>query len=194
MKTIISNEVLNRKGFTLVELMIVVAIIGILASVAIPNYQKYQAKARQTEAKINLSAAYTAELSFAAENSTYTVCLQQIGYAPTGSKIFYNIGFSSNTSTCGPAGGQDCQIYSGWGATTVSCSAGPTVSWYAATIRAYTGTSAPALGIIGDIPTTAVATSTFTIGAGGSVSSSTAGIDQWTIDNNRNLINTTSAL
>ena len=45
------EAVRNRQGFSLTELMIVVAIIGILAVIAIPNFLKYQARAKQSEAK-----------------------------------------------------------------------------------------------------------------------------------------------
>ena len=61
----------NKKGFTLIELMIVVAIIGILAAIAIPNFLKFQAKSKQSEAKTNLKAVYTAETSYFGENNTY---------------------------------------------------------------------------------------------------------------------------
>jgi len=61
----------NEKGFTLIELMIVVAIIGILAAVAIPNFLRYQAKSMQSEARVLLSGIYTSETAYFAENNTY---------------------------------------------------------------------------------------------------------------------------
>ncbi|MBC62481.1 MAG: hypothetical protein CMP11_08485 [Zetaproteobacteria bacterium] len=61
----------NIKGFSLVELMVVIAIIGILSSLAIPRFRVFQAKARQTEAKTNLSYIYTLETSYQGDYDTY---------------------------------------------------------------------------------------------------------------------------
>ena len=61
----------KQEGFTLIELMIVVAIIGILAAIAIPNFLQYQMKSRQSEAKTNLQAIKTSEVSFQAERGCF---------------------------------------------------------------------------------------------------------------------------
>jgi type IV pilus assembly protein PilA len=86
----------KQNGFTLVELMVVVAIIGILSAVAIPNFQKYQARAKTSEGKLQLASIYTAEASFFADFNMYATCLSYMGYNPAGEAAsrFYTTGFN----------------------------------------------------------------------------------------------------
>ena len=63
-----------QQGFTLIELMIVVAIIGILAAVAIPAYQDYTAKAQASEAYVLLSGLKTPLAELAASLGTTAAC------------------------------------------------------------------------------------------------------------------------
>lgn len=84
----------NQKGFSLIELMIVVAIIGILAAIAIPNYQNFQKKARQSEAKNQLGGIYTAEKAYFADALGYSDNLIRVNYIPEGD-ILYNSGFNT---------------------------------------------------------------------------------------------------
>ena len=87
----------KTKGFTLIELMIVVAIIGILAAIAIPNFLRYQAKSKQTEAKANLGAIFTSEVSYKAERDTYTK-RGNLDWAPTG-KTRYSYSVTNAAAT-----------------------------------------------------------------------------------------------
>ena len=74
----------NRKGFTLVELMIVVAIIGILASIAIPNFVDMQYRAKRSELPMNVDGIKTAQLAYEASNDAFV----QVGsFHPHGTSI-----------------------------------------------------------------------------------------------------------
>jgi type IV pilus assembly protein PilA len=95
---------LKQNGFTLVELMVVVAIIGLLSAVAIPNFQKYQARTKTAEAKLHLSSIYTAEQSFYATYNIYLTCLRYMGYDPQEEAFsrYYSTGFRES-ATVDPA-------------------------------------------------------------------------------------------
>ena len=120
------QRIRNRKGFTLVELMIVVAIIGILAAIAIPNFLQFRLKAKTSEAKSNLGAIRSTEVAYFAEWDFYVgnqpstptgdrtgmpnkvtwdiaTRFSILGFAPEGS-VFYDYGLTGadfNDSSAG---------------------------------------------------------------------------------------------
>jgi type IV pilus assembly protein PilA len=110
----------NEQGFTLVELMVVVAIIGILSAVAIPNFQKYQAKSKTSEAKLQLTSAYTAQEAFYADYGMYSNCLAYMGYDPSNeaAQRYYAVGINvtaavdatpyADATSAGLTGSGDC--------------------------------------------------------------------------------------
>lgn len=95
---------MRSSAFTLIELMIVVAIVAFLSALAVPHYFKYQAKARQTEVAINLASLHTAQQAYFAEHGTYSAVLwgeNGIGWKPEGYKgggkqenFYYTYGFN----------------------------------------------------------------------------------------------------
>lgn len=82
-------------GFTLIELMIVVAIIGILAAIAIPNFTRFQAKSKQSEAKMNLKAIFTAAKSYFAERDSYGSSFSDIYFFSEANRR-YTYGYGSD--------------------------------------------------------------------------------------------------
>src|SRR3989337_2682194 len=102
-KTINKMQTDKEKGFTLIELMIVVAILGILAAIAIPNFMRFQAKSKQSEAKSNLGAIGTTAEAFRSENDTYVATWAQLGWAPQGTTryAYYYSGYQTAISSSG---------------------------------------------------------------------------------------------
>jgi prepilin-type N-terminal cleavage/methylation domain-containing protein len=99
------NKIRNSKGFTLIELMIVVAIIGILAAIAIPNFMNYQCKSKQSEAKQALGTiaknqeAYLAEFDVYANAADDDAIAEKLGYASKGSPRYtYAVTGTDNTA------------------------------------------------------------------------------------------------
>lgn len=100
-----------KQGFTLIELMIVVAIVSFLSAVAIPQCFKYQARAKQAEAAVFLASLHTAEVSYYAQHTEYTDNLageHGLGWKPEGylgggkqEKFYYTYGFNSSDSAEG---------------------------------------------------------------------------------------------
>lgn len=89
-----------KKGFTLVELMVVIVIIGILAALAIPRFLGATNKTKATEFKPILKQIYTLEEAYKQENPSGKYgTLQAIGFDSPGANAYFNYGQGKNVVT-----------------------------------------------------------------------------------------------
>ena len=183
-----------RKGFTLVELMIVVAVIGVLAALAIPNYIRFQAKSKQAEVKGNLKAAFTCERAYYQDKSTYTSCNMKIGFAPErGNRYRYTLNTTTRVDeTCNTtesratASGTSLPTDGDILADTFKYGTGPGITAANAAPPAPTYTPSVPSGttltvqndLVGVVPNVADAAGTFGIGAQGDIDND-AQLDLW---------------
>jgi type IV pilus assembly protein PilA len=186
----------GKPGFTLIELMIVVAIIGLLAALAVPNFIKFQARSRQAEAKSNLKAIFTGQKSLYGDKQQYGDLCDVISFSPEFNNRYSYYCGAAGTETRSvpgapiraPAGSASCATFQGIGIISLDISkfGGALVAWASPvaprTPNVGSGTGAAgAPGVVnGSGPCCALGWCEFLAGAVGNVDNDTVS-DSWTI-------------
>lgn len=191
-----SQSLRSAVGFSMIELMVAVSIIGVLSAIAVPNFTAMQAKARQSDARSVLSSLYMAEKIFVSDWGRYYADFMSIGFCPEGTHD-YRFGFpapgGNNSPTAaqgypatgiggGPAPDTAPAVFvstpGGWGVGPNACA-----SLESARARPL---AAGAVTAVGPPPT-------FRAAATSNIDNDNI-FDTWTIDNTNRLLNPTSDL
>lgn len=188
----------TRYGFSLLEMMVVLAITGMILVIAVPNYQAYQGRSRQNEARAGLSQIYAAEQTFAADTSTFTYCLNKIGFDPsTNLTRYYAIGLHSGasaTSLCGKSQNRSCSAYTYSGTSAIDTCSTPD-GYFSQTAKVFSGFNlySNVNSVLVPYGGATMSRFIFTAAAAGNILGKNSS-DRWLIDQDKNIVNISSGL
>lgn len=98
----------TKTGFTLIELMIVVAVVAILAAIAYPSYLEQTRKSRRTDGKVKLMEVMHAQERSYTLNNTYTTDLSALGFPVGGGGVESDEGYYTITAAACGSGISSC--------------------------------------------------------------------------------------
>jgi type IV pilus assembly protein PilA len=165
----------NNKGFSMIELMVVVAIIGIIMTISLPNYQKFKSKAKQTSAKAELTGVFMSEQNFSIEYGSYHNNLHYIGYVPDGIPLV-----TAGAVSCPTGTPSNTRYYATGYASGSEMAALASLAIKCAGIQYYPSTVDSSV-----VPDGTVGSGVFTAVAWGKLDGKD---DRWTIDQNKSLL------
>ncbi len=180
----------KNKGFSLIELMVVVAIIAILSTIAIPSYQMFQAKARQKEGFALMGGYYSAAHAARAEYSQFPGNWVGTGFAPTGT-LNYNLRSADNGGFTLPyMQTTDAACVTG----TAACACGGACMNFKEWKMGIVGMAGLNLGYANPMTAAATAGNTFLIAVAGVPSTKSANIDEYKMDHEKTVEMVTDGL
>ncbi|WP_350296186.1 type IV pilin protein [Limnohabitans sp. Rim8] len=88
----------RNRGFTLIELMVVLAIVGVLASLALPSFQSQIRKARRIDAQTSLQRIQLEQVRWRSHHDTYALNLNDLGLTSSSGQAYFQLSISEATS------------------------------------------------------------------------------------------------